>query len=205
MKENPAVYTALRENILQKERVYIDLTMNMYITYFALLAAGVFWSSWLSLISFLVLIVFQSLINSNQWSIAKASFYIRKFFEEGNTDIHWESLHADDSYHERYTSFTRNIGWYICKLGASFLSVISFSSILFSNLIGANWDFTSLSPIVVVQLCLAFVLCLLTIYIDVIYLRMRSNPKFCDKRIAEIIDKYYSQVHPNQEESPLSQ
>lgn len=196
MKEDLAVYQALRENILHKERIYIDLTINMYITYFALLAAGVFWSSWLSLISFLDLIVFQSMINSNQWSLSKASFYISEFFEKEYDNIHWESLHRYKTYCINYASFTRNIGWYICKLGASFLAVISFSAILFPNLIATKWDFIALSPIVTVQICIALALCLLTIYINAIYIRMRNDPQYCDERISDIIQHYHKDLSP---------
>lgn len=95
MNENIAVYEALRAHILQKESQIANETIYMYVTYFALLAIGSIWSSWFSLVPFFSLIVFQSMINGDQWAITKASAYIKIFFEEPRDDIHWEQLHHD--------------------------------------------------------------------------------------------------------------
>lgn len=88
MNENIAVYEALRAHILQKESQIANETIYMYVTYFALLAIGSIWSSWFSLVPFFSLIVFQSMINGDQWAITKASAYIKIFFEEPRDDIH---------------------------------------------------------------------------------------------------------------------
>ena len=80
--ENLIVYQSIREHILQKETEVTNELTYMYVTYFGLLVSGAIWSSWLSLVSFIDLIVFQAMINRSQLSITKATMYIQIFFEE---------------------------------------------------------------------------------------------------------------------------
>ena len=96
--ENLIVYQSIREHILQKETEVTNELTYMYVTYFGLLVSGAIWSSWLSLVSFIDLIVFQAMINRSQLSITKATMYIQIFFEEKRGDIHWESLHQDSKF-----------------------------------------------------------------------------------------------------------
>ncbi len=98
MKEDISVYNALREHILHTENQISNETIYMYVTYFALLVIGNIWDEWMSLASFIDLIVFQSMINGDQWSVTKASIYITIFFETKHRGIHWELLHQDPEY-----------------------------------------------------------------------------------------------------------
>ena len=87
-----AVYETLRSHIISCENRISNERISMYVVYFALLAFAVNYS-WLILVSFLVLIVFQTLINMDRILISKASIYIKEFFEE-NSNIHWETWHS---------------------------------------------------------------------------------------------------------------
>ena len=109
MEESISVYESLRENILHEEDRISNETIYMYVTYFALLTVSSLWNSWLSMVSYIVLIVFQSMINSSIWSIKKSSIYIKIFFETKNNNIHWESLHTDPDYVSVYKSINRNV------------------------------------------------------------------------------------------------
>lgn len=81
MEEDLSVYVALREHILQKEGQIANETIYMYVTYFALLAIGSIWKNWMSLLPFVGLIVFQTMINEEEWEIGKASVYIKVFLK----------------------------------------------------------------------------------------------------------------------------
>ena len=81
MKENIAVYETLRNSIVSCEERIANEKIYMYVVYFAMLAFS-FERSWMILVSYLVLIVFQTLINGDRMAVEKASTYIRIFFEK---------------------------------------------------------------------------------------------------------------------------
>lgn len=192
MRENLLVYEALRENILHKEDSITTSIIYMYVTYFALLAIGFVWNHWISLISFIDLIVFQSMINSNQWAVLKSSYYIKIFFENERNDIHWETLHGDKRYKLVYDEVNRNVGWYFCKYGSSFLSVISFLAILFSNMQICAWDFEALFVSAKAQIVLSFILCIVTVYINLQYFHMRNEENDCvSQKLFAVIHTFY--------------
>lgn len=192
--ENIAVYSALREHILRNEDAIMHETIYMYVTYFALLSVGTVWNSWMSLVSFINLIVFQSMINSNQWSITKASTYIRVFFETNRDDIHWELLHADSFYTSVYESINQNLGWYFRKYGASFLAAISFFSILFPVLNKTGYSIYAIPSISMLQIILALILCVITIYVNRVYFSVRDKRNAKQGQIENVIETFYKSV-----------
>lgn len=194
MEENVAVYTALREHILQKENQIANETIYMYVTYFALLAIGSIWNSWFSLVSFISLIVFQSMINGDQFAVTKASLYIRIFFETKRNDIHWEQLHQDP-YCLSVISGTVNktVGWYICKYGATILSILSFLSIIIPILHDSNYHLYALTSVETIRSIIAFILCSITIYMNKLYFTLRDN-KNSNEKLAQAIEAFYKTV-----------
>lgn len=190
IQENIVVYEALREHILHKEDEMTNETIYMFVTYFALLAAGNIWNSWLSLISFIDLIVFQSIINESQWSVTKASMYIITFFESKRNDIHWELLHHDPFYLSVWKETNVNIGWYIYRFGTSLLSIISLLTILIPPLHSANYQFNALPTTATAQIFIAIALCLVTVYINTLYFSVQGNKELHGKVEQAIIEFY---------------
>lgn len=78
--EEIAVYEALRNSIVSIEERVINTKCYMYVLYFTLLGFGLEFPH-LLIISYLVLIVFQTMINGDKLGAEKASAYIRIFFE----------------------------------------------------------------------------------------------------------------------------
>ncbi len=194
MKENISVYEALREHILHKEDQIANETIYMYVTYFALLTIGSIWSDWISLASFIDLIVFQSMINGDQWSVTKASMYIKVFFETKRNDIHWELLHQDTKYKSAFSkSIRKTIGWYIYKNGATLLSIFSLFSISVSMLHTADYKICAIHPVLIVRLILAIILCIITIHVNRQYFHLRDGLKSNDN-LSETIDDFYKRL-----------
>jgi len=161
-EENLIEYEALRNSILQCESSIKNETIYMYVTYFALIAFG-FEHSWMFLVSFVVLIIFQNQINGDRLAIEKISTYIRIFFENQRTDIHWETLNKDLKGMNSYSNYIRNLGWYIDKAGSSFLAAISLVVLIVKLLQSNKQQITALSTI---QLILGFVLFIIVVYIN---------------------------------------
>lgn len=191
MQEDIAVYEALRAHILQKECQIANETIYMYVSYFALLAIGSIWNDWISLLPFLVLIVFQSMINEEEWEICKASMYIKTFFEKQRKDIHWESLHEFQSYSLVFSNIIhKTIGWYISKCSAIILSVLSFVCILLPILHNYNYQILNVSFAPTARIIFAGLLMTVTIWINRKFFSIRENEKLKSK-LAEAIKEFY--------------
>lgn len=97
MKESLAVYESLRNEIISTQSTRTNLIVYMYTVYVVLLGLGVQQSRIFYVISFIILISFQSKINRSKYTIARISTYIRVFFEDKNedTNIHWETSNVD--------------------------------------------------------------------------------------------------------------
>lgn len=161
--ESPMVYEALRSSIVSCEERIRNETINMYIIYFTMFSIG-FTYNWLFMVSCIVLISFQSMINADRLSIEKASAHIRVFFEENREDIHWESLHKDALHLSIYNAEIKNIGWYFDKYGSSVLAIFSFFSLLISVL--KTKSITALKPEIIAQVAITLGLVFVVIYIN---------------------------------------
>ena len=116
------------------------------------------------------------MINSDQWSITKASTYIRVFFEEPFKKIHWESLHQDTfCLSVLEGKINRTIGWYISKWGATILSFLSLFSILLPVLHDVDYNFYDISPFMTAQIIIAVILCSITIRMNKQYFSLRNE------------------------------
>ena len=187
MQENIVVYETLRNSIISCEERITNEKIYMYVVYFTLLAFG-FEHRGMLLVSYLVLIVFQTLINGDRIAVEKASTYIRVFFEE-NSDIHWETLHKEQQHLKAYIEATRNVGWYIEKYGASLLALISFLVLLIISL-----QQYGLPLGLVIELILAGLLCIVVIFINTkLYINNGDTGGDLENSIREFYLKYYEQ------------
>lgn len=197
MKESMSVYEALREHILQKECQITNEIIYMYVTYFALLTIASIWNDWMSLMTFIDLIVFQSLINEEQWEIGKASVYIEIFFEKQYDDIHWETLHRDPFYIAVFSgSIRKTIGWYISKCGSSILSILSFLSIFIRILHASSYQLFSISFDPAMRIVLAFLLCMITICVNRQYFSVREGERL-KRSLTEAIKEFHANMKSN--------
>lgn len=192
LEENIAVYETLRESIIHLEDCIQTAYINMFTVYFALLTLGFAVNAHLILISFFVLIVFQNTINTNNLYIQRISSYIRIFFENKRSDMHWELLNKDAEhikvFHEQY----RNMGWYIKTWEASVLSFISL--ILLAISIFQVYGMESLPVKAWMELFFAFFLFIVTIYINSGYSRnadIRKKINELDESIGKFCKQYY--------------
>ena len=131
MKENTVEYEAVRNEIIRLQESITNETIYMYVTYITLFSIG-FSYKWAFLASFIVLIVFQAIINENQWEIKKCSVFLKVFFEESYDDIHWEGFHTFKYYKTLRNIRENKIGWKLYKWSSSFLALISLIFLVFT-------------------------------------------------------------------------
>lgn len=125
MNERIEVYETLRNEIIVMEELLRNVWIYMYVLFCTLFILGLEWSSYLFLVSYIILIPFQCVINDYRWSIAKMSTYIRIFFEQENKDISWETLQVCDLYKEYYEHKKKSIRGVISISGATHLGFLA--------------------------------------------------------------------------------
>ena len=104
MKESLEVYQTLRNEIISMEEQQRDVWIHMYVIYISLFVLGMEWNYHLFLVTYIVIIPFQIVINNYCWSISKMSTYIRLFIENDRKDINWETLHMYNKYKIYYSN-----------------------------------------------------------------------------------------------------
>lgn len=125
MKEKMEVYETIRNEIISIQELQRNVWIYMYVLFGTLFVLGLEWSNYLFLVSYVILMPFQCIINDYQWSISKMSTYIRLFFEEEDKEIGWESLHIYPGYKEYYRNKTKSIRGIIRISGAVHLGFLS--------------------------------------------------------------------------------
>lgn len=125
MKEKMEVYETIRNEIISIQELQRNVWIYMYVLFGTLFVLGLEWSNYLFLVSYVILMPFQCLINDYQWSISKMSTYIRIFFEEEDKEIGWESLHIYSGYKEYYRNKSKSIRGIIRISGAVHLGFLS--------------------------------------------------------------------------------
>lgn len=185
--ENIAVYETLRNHIISCEDRISNERISMYVVYFALLAFAVNYG-WLILVSYLVLIVFQTLINMDRILISKASIYIKKFFEKDG-DIHWETWHRN-KYFKAYRKNYKNFAWWVNEISASLLAVVSFAALLISSF--QEYKIDELPTEIVVEIIFAAVLSCFIVYINLsFYHKLKSIKKDLNKSAKKLYNDFY--------------
>ena len=124
-KENICVYESLREEILATQGTRANIIMYMYVVYISLFVIAMEWSSYIFLLTFIVLIPFQAKIVRCKYMISKLSAYIKIFFEEERTDMHWETLHKSSVTKAYFTKMDNNFISKLSGTGAVQLGILS--------------------------------------------------------------------------------
>lgn len=125
MDEKIEVYEAVRNEIISAQEMQRTVWIYMYVLFCTLVVLGLEWSHYLFLVSYIILIPFQCVINDYRWSISKMSTYIRIFFEDIDSRISWESLHKFDLYKDYYKRKRRSIRGILRISGATHLGFLA--------------------------------------------------------------------------------
>jgi len=198
-REDLAVYAALRSSIVSGEDRIKNATVSMYVVYFAMLTFG-FHYRWLLYVSFIVLMIFQAMINDDRLAIEKTSIYIRIFFEEESRSIHWESLHKDIDFLKAVRTRNRDIAWFLYHFGASCLSLVSFFALvvpLFQQY--SRWEEVMAHHALSILAALGG--CLLVVYINS---RRYANRGEMDSPIVQSILAFHQKCYPPAGQPPES-
>ena len=189
-EENEMAYSALRDTILHCEDGIRTARIQMYTVYFVMLGFG-FERQWLLLVTFLVLISFQAMINEGRIAVERASSYIRIFFETKRNDIHWSLLNKDEEHLSVYRLRFQNIGWHVNTVGASLLAVVSLVTLLVTNLNKYGHQLCELPASVWIEAVIAAVLCFTVFRVNGKYYTGKKRHRSTIKDIDASIEQFY--------------
>lgn len=184
MKENLAVYEALRNEILRVQDLRTNCSISMYVSFIALFSIG-FSFIWIFLASFIVLIIFQAMINRQWWLMTKQSVYIRVFFENQRDDMHWENFNIFKEYLDLSSEQDKELSWIIHRWSTAFLSVISLIALFVATFVQKGSNIAGVEIAILVCAC---ILCILAIYTNKQYFK-----KSDDTRLMKCTANYFKQ------------
>lgn len=139
INENKQVYESLRNEIISMQELQRNVWIYMYVLFGTLFVLGLQWSHYLFLVTYIILIPFQCVINDYLWSVSKISTYIRVFFENERNDMNWESFHLYDPYQEYYRKKNNSLIGFIRISGSVHLGIIATGFFCGYTLIN-NWN-----------------------------------------------------------------
>lgn len=91
-------YDSLRNEIISQLSTKRNIWMYMYTLYLTIFVIGIEVSYNLLLVTYIVIIPFQSAINSHARAIRVAAAYIRLKYENENSGFDWEKFHISSEY-----------------------------------------------------------------------------------------------------------
>jgi len=190
VKEDKIEYEAVRNEIIRVQNSITNETIYMYVTYITLFSIG-FSYSWFFLASFIMLIVFQGMINENQWELKKMSTFLKVFFEERYDDLHWERLHAFKYYRTIRNIRENKVEWKLYKWSASFLAFISLLFLIFTTFKQVEADISTYEILI---LTVGFCLFFLTIHINSSFNHIDEER---DTMLRDCIEEYLKSIDSN--------
>lgn len=125
MKTQIEEYVSLRNEIISIEEQQRNVWIYMYVIFCSLFILGLEWSHYLFLVTYIVLIPFQCVINNSLWSIRKISTYIRVFFENDGNKLYWESFHLYYPYMNYHKEKSKCINDIVMISGATHLGLLA--------------------------------------------------------------------------------
>ena len=159
-------YESIRSEIVSMEEQKRNVWIHMYILFVTLFILGIEWSYYLFLVTYIVLIPFQVVINRYGWAISKMSTYIRIFYEENDKNINWENMHVFIGYKEYVEKYNISIIGKIRTTGVTQLGFLATSFyivfLMYDKYSQKSFDLVPLDVIsIVISICLFFLVVIL--------------------------------------------
>lgn len=118
-------YDSLRSEIISIEEKRRNVWIYMYVLFTTIFVLGIEFSYNLLLITYIVLIPFQVVINRYNWGVAKISAFIRIFYEEDNNYFAWEGMHVYPEYNDLIKKYNKSVLGIIRYTGVSQLGFLA--------------------------------------------------------------------------------
>jgi len=182
-------YNALRAELVAKQERKAQVWLHMYILYISLFVLSVDKNRYgLLLLTFVVLIPYQEVINNLEWNVSRISAYIREFYEDETSAQRWETMNPT---YKPYTEFLQNqkvntLSGFVRRAGSIHLGLLS-TGFYIGNVVTKHFECGTLQKLTLMEL--AGMLLAVILLAFVVYENQSSKQK-CEQELKDIIADY---------------
>ncbi len=162
MNRTLSEYESIRNELIAMEDQQRNVWLHMYTLFITIFILGIELSYNLLLVTYIILIPFQIVINRYKISILKMSIYIKIFYEKDIAWLNWEGLQTFRKSKEYYIKIDTSIEGILGHTGSSqlgLLSTIFFCVLLLHNRYSNDIFSLSIKDVflIAISICLCFV------------------------------------------------
>ena len=163
-------YDSLRNELISFEEQQRSVWIYMYVLFIALFVLGIEFSYSLFLVTYIILIPFQAVMNRYNMSITRISTYIRLFYENDSNKLNWECLQIYDEYKKYNKKHRNSISGMVRFSGVSQLGLLATSFYIFNLLsLRYNNNIFNLNAFDIFFIMVSICLFILTIILNIEY------------------------------------
>lgn len=192
MTENMSEYSALRDELVANQERKASVWLHMYILYLSLFVLGFEISYYMFLLTFIVIIPYQQVINNLEWNVSRISAYIRIFYEGKENEQRWETMNTQ---YGPYLAFLNKkfhfISRFVRKEGSIHLGLLSMCFFIYNILLQNKVDGKK-------QFCLswwdAFLILAVVILFVIVIVENQEKYSRCENELISIMNDYKKDV-----------
>lgn len=182
-------YNALRTELVANQDRKLQVWLHMYILYISLFVLSIDEKRYpLILLTFVVLIPYQEVMNNLEWNVSRISAYIRAFYEDEKSVQRWESMNTT---YKPYTEFLQkrkinSLSGFVRRAGSIHLGL--FSTLFYIvNVVRQYYPTLALSRFSILEL--AGMVLSVILFVIVLY-ENRPSKQRAEPKLKEIIADY---------------
>lgn len=183
-------YSSLRAELVSKQDRKIEVYLHMYLLYIPIFALAVEFEQYnLLLITYMVLIPYQAIINNMEWNVSRISAYIRIFYESEQVNQKWETMNTEYKPYTDYLEKTKikSVSGFVRRAGSVHLAALSTGFYVFrvlENAAKATGIQYKLSGMQIGLICLSVVA------FFIVLLENRACESECESDLLDIMHGY---------------
>lgn len=191
-------YNALRAELVSKQERKMDAYLHMYLLYVPIFALAFEINNYyLFMITYIILIPYQAIINNMEWNVSRISAYIRLFYENDQTHQRWETMNAEYKPYTDYLEKTKikSVSGFVSRAGSVHLAALSTGFFIYRVLGVAIKDAGGLYMLSGVQIGL---ICLSVVAFFVVLFENRTSESKCESELLKIMHNYKQECDAQQ-------
>lgn len=192
MQSELAELNNLRNEIISDQQHKRNVWLHMYILFVSLFVIGLEASHYTFLLTFVILIPYQEVINNMDWNVSRISAYIRIFYEKKDPNLNWETMNTKYIPYKSYLDKrTKGVSGFIRNAGSIHLGFMATAFFIGQHL---SENYTANGGTISLNITDALLLILSVVLLFVIILINHDGKKDYKLEIEPIIEGYKREV-----------
>ena len=156
----------------------------------------------LILITYMILIPYQAIINNMEWNVSRISAYIRIFYEGEQSSQRWETMNTEYKPYADYLEKAKikSVSGFVRRAGSVHLAALSTGFFVYKVLEAAPKETGSLYALSGMQIGL---LCLSIVLFFIVLFENRTSESKCESELLDILRSYKQKCDVQQSDAVL--